>query len=79
LRAALAPFNDVIVREAVHRGLRLFDLRVACNEPGDYTGASPIEPSEPGGGEIAATIAEWVASDAAAFFTVVYSAGQAGP
>jgi hypothetical protein len=79
LRAALATFNDVIVREAVHRGLPLFDLRVACNEPGDYVGASPIEPSGQCGGKIAATIAEWVASDVAAFCTVVYGAGQAGP
>jgi hypothetical protein len=49
LRAALAPFNDVIVREVVHRGLPLLDLRVACNEPGDHASSSPIEPSEQGG------------------------------
>lgn len=31
LQAALAPFNDVIVREAVERGLPLLDLRLACS------------------------------------------------
>jgi hypothetical protein len=72
LRAALAPFNDVIVREAVERGLPLLDLRVACSEPGDYSASSPIEPSEQGGGKIAATIAEWVAADPVPAHTVVY-------
>lgn len=78
LRAALAPFNDVIVREAVHRGLPVLDLRVACDEPGDYAGASPIEPSEQGGDKIAAVIAAWATSDTAASLTVVYGAAQAG-
>ena len=48
LRTALAPFNDGGVREAVYRGLPVIDLRVACNEPGDYAGSSPIEPLEQG-------------------------------
>jgi hypothetical protein len=74
LRTALAAFNDVIVREAVERGLSLLDLRIACNEPGDYSSVSPIEPSAQGGGKIAATIAEWVNDTAVALRTVVYGA-----
>jgi hypothetical protein len=72
LRAALAPFNDVIVREAVQRALPLLDLRLVCSEPSDYASASPIEPSEQGGAKIAATIAEWVREPAAAPRTVIY-------
>jgi hypothetical protein len=75
LRAALAPFNDVIVREAVQRSLPLLDLRLACSEPGDYASASPIEPSEQGGAKIAATIADWVTQPAVAPRTVVYQRG----
>lgn len=78
LRVALAPFNDVIVREAVERGLTLLDLRVACSEPGDYSASSPIEPSEQGGGKIVATIGEWIAQDAAPVSTVVYGSATAG-
>jgi hypothetical protein len=75
LRAALAPFNDVIVREAVQRGLPLLDLRLACSEPGDYASVSPIEPSEQGGAKIAATIADWVTQPAVGPRTVVYQRG----
>jgi hypothetical protein len=52
---ALAIFNDVISREAAIRGLPLIDLRVICNDPGDY--ANPIEPSVQGGAKIARAIA----------------------
>jgi lysophospholipase L1-like esterase len=78
LKAALAPFNDVIVREAGQHGLPVLDLRLACNEPGDYARASPIEPSEQGGRKIAATIAEWITADMAAARTVLYGAAASG-
>jgi len=52
--AALASFNDVIVRQASLAGLPLIDLRYVCNEDSDY--ANPIEPSEIGGLKIARTI-----------------------
>jgi lysophospholipase L1-like esterase len=55
IRSALALFNDVITRAAFSRSLDLIDLRLICSGPGDY--ANPIEPSEQGGGKIAAAIA----------------------
>ncbi|MDJ0387324.1 SGNH/GDSL hydrolase family protein [Roseomonas sp. E05] len=54
----LALFNDVITREAFARGLPVIDLRLVCNEDGDF--ANPIEPSVQGGGKIAAEIARLV-------------------
>jgi lysophospholipase L1-like esterase len=60
MRTAIAPFNDVILREAGRRGLPVLDLRLVCTEPADYAGASPIEPSAQGGHKIAATIAALV-------------------
>jgi hypothetical protein len=56
-RAALALtlFNDVILRAAFDQGLSVIELRLICNEPGDY--ANPIEPSGPGGLKIARAIA----------------------
>jgi hypothetical protein len=54
ITAALSLFNDVITRAAFSRGLPLVDLRLICNEPGDY--ANPIEPSEQGGDKIAAAL-----------------------
>lgn len=78
LRTALAPFNDVILREASERGLPVLDLRVACADPADYASASPIEPSVQGGRKIAAAIAELVRShDPAATRTVLYGRGGA--
>jgi hypothetical protein len=56
---ALTLFNDVITREAFSRGLPLIDLRLVCNEDGDY--ANPIEPSVQGGAKIASAIASLVA------------------
>lgn len=50
---ALALFNEVILREAVSFGIPVMDLRITCNEPGDYSSISPIEPSEQGGRKIA--------------------------
>jgi hypothetical protein len=76
LRTALAVFNDVILREAAARGLPVLDLRLICGDPGDYSPASPIEPSEQGGQKIAAAIAALVRSqDTAAQRTVVFGPG----
>lgn len=52
--AALASFNDVIIRQASLAGVPLIDLRYVCDEDADY--ANPIEPSETGGNKIAKTI-----------------------
>lgn len=51
-------FNDVILRVAFDQGLSVIELRLICNEPGDY--ANPIEPSGPGGLKIARAIAQAV-------------------
>jgi len=56
--AGLCLFNDCITREAFGRRLPLIDLRLICNEPGDY--ANPIEPSAKGGDKIAAAITQVV-------------------
>jgi len=75
LRTALAPFNDVILREAAARALPVLDLRLTCAEAADYASSSPIEPSAQGGRKIAAAIAALVgAHDPAARRTVVYGA-----
>ena len=55
-RTALAAFNDVIIRVAFEHNLQLLDLRSVCTEPADYV--LEIEPSEQGGGRIAACIAQ---------------------
>jgi lysophospholipase L1-like esterase len=51
---ALTIFNDCIIRAAVANGLPLIDLRLICNDEGDY--ANPIEPSVQGGEKISAAI-----------------------
>jgi hypothetical protein len=56
--AALAGFNEVILREAFLAGLPVLDLRLVCNQPSDYSHVSPIEPSVTGGAKIARVIAE---------------------
>lgn len=56
--AALASFNDVIIKQAFLFGIPLIDLRIVCNEDSDY--ANSIEPSEAGGGKIAKTILQVV-------------------
>jgi hypothetical protein len=53
--AALATFNDVIIRQAFLAGVPLIDLRLICNEDSDY--ANAIEPLEAGGRKIASVIA----------------------
>lgn len=50
----LSLFNDIITRAAFSRGLPLLDLRLICDDPGDY--ANPIEPSVQGGAKIAGAI-----------------------
>jgi hypothetical protein len=57
--AALAVFNDVIIREAVMAGVPLLDLRLICDEDGDY--ANEIEPSVAGGEKISDVILKVVA------------------
>lgn len=56
--AALAAFNDAIIRQAIIHGLPLLDLRLICSEQDDY--ANEIEPSGKGGRKIAAKILELV-------------------
>jgi lysophospholipase L1-like esterase len=53
-RIALLLFNDVILRTAFARALRVIELRLVCTEPADY--ANPIEPSGRGGRKIAQAI-----------------------
>lgn len=57
-RAALACFNEVILREASAARIPLIDLRVVCDKVEDYSEVSPIEPSAVGGMKIARIIAE---------------------
>jgi hypothetical protein len=56
-QAALAGFNEVILREAFLAGLPLIDLRLICNRPLHYSHVSPIEPSSVGGAKIVQVIA----------------------
>ena len=60
-RAALALFNDVIIRSAVEGLVPVIDLRVVCDQAEDYSDISPIEPSGHGGAKIARVIADVVA------------------
>jgi hypothetical protein len=57
-RAALAGFNEVILREAFQAGLPVLDLRLVCDRASDYSHLSPIEPSVSGGSKIARVITE---------------------
>lgn len=54
IRTALTIFNDIITRDVFSRGLPLIDLRLICDEDGDY--ANPIEPSVKGGAKMAQAI-----------------------
>jgi hypothetical protein len=72
--AALAGFNDVILREGFAAALPVLDLRLVCDRPGDYSSVSPIEPSSAGGAKIARLIAEVVtAHDFGARRSVIYT------
>lgn len=51
---ALSHFNDVILRQAFGAGIPVLDLRLICDDAGDY--ANPIEPSVQGGEKIARSI-----------------------
>jgi hypothetical protein len=55
--AGLTLLNDRITRQVFARGLNLIDLRVVCDEAGDF--ANPIEPSVQGGGKIARAISRF--------------------
>jgi hypothetical protein len=55
IKTALTIFNDCITRAAFARGISLIDLRLICNQDGDY--ANPIEPSVQGGAKISRAIA----------------------
>jgi lysophospholipase L1-like esterase len=55
---ALTVINDVIIREAVRRGMPILDLRLICDEDADF--ANPIEPWVHGGWKIAGAIASLV-------------------
>jgi hypothetical protein len=57
-QAALAGFNEIILREAFAARLPVIDLRLICDRPSDYSHLSPIEPSVGGGAKIARAIAE---------------------
>jgi hypothetical protein len=61
IRTALTFFNDSITREAFARGVSVVDLRLVCDDDGDY--ANPIEPSVQGGAKIAAAIAAFLLPD----------------
>jgi lysophospholipase L1-like esterase len=61
-RAALAGFNEVVLREAFAARIPVIDLRLICDRPEDYSHVSRIEPSAVGGAKIARAIAELVAS-----------------
>jgi hypothetical protein len=58
IATALTVFNDVITRNIHALGIDLIDLRLICNEPGDY--ANPIEPSVQSGAKIARLLANYV-------------------
>jgi hypothetical protein len=56
--AALAVFNDVVLRAAAEHRLGVIELRLVCTGPLDY--ANPIEPSVRGGEKIARAIVQAV-------------------
>ena len=71
---ALSLFNDVIMSEAIARGIAIVDLRRVCVEPGDYSPISPIEPSCQGGAKIAAALSRLIEQhDFSMRRTVVYT------
>jgi hypothetical protein len=69
--AAMAVFDDRILRIALEKGLPVIELRAVCSRPEDY--ANPIEPSSVGGEKIARAIARLVAEhDFASGRTAIY-------
>lgn len=69
-RVLLMLFNDVILRAAFERGVRVLGLRLVCTEPKDY--AHEIEPSGTGGLKVAKAIARCLAIDGPGGFSTVY-------
>jgi len=61
--AAIALFNDAILRTAAEHRLKAIELRLVCTRPEDY--ANPIEPSSTGAAKIARAILATVDSRAA--------------
>lgn len=59
-KAALAGFNETILRQAFLAKLPVIDLRLICTKATDFSEVSPIEPSIQGGAKIAKVIAELV-------------------
>ncbi|HVS39254.1 MAG TPA: SGNH/GDSL hydrolase family protein [Gemmataceae bacterium] len=55
--AALAGFNELILREAFAAGLPVIDLRLVFDRASDFSHVSPIEPSMVGGAKIASVVA----------------------
>jgi hypothetical protein len=49
---ALSMFNEVILATAFKLNAPVIDLRLACDDPRDYSPVSPIEPSKYGGEKI---------------------------
>lgn len=68
--AALAVFNDCIIRAAFAHGIPLLDLRLVCTEDADY--ANPIEPSARGGEKISQAIARMLEQDLTGGRTTVF-------
>ena len=62
-KAALATFNDVIIREAARSNCPILDLRSVCDEQADFSDLSPIEPSSIGGAKIAGLVARVVTNN----------------
>jgi hypothetical protein len=58
VQVAIALYNDVIIRLAAKRQLKVIDLRLVCSCPEDY--ANPIEPSAIGGAKIVDAILQVV-------------------
>ena len=58
VQVAIALYNDVIIRLATERKLKVIDLRLVCSCPEDY--ANPIEPSAIGGAKIVDAILQVV-------------------
>ena len=73
VRLALALFNDVILREAIHYQVNVLDLRAVATEPADYAAVSPIEPSAAGARKIAGAIAAMLLAPTDAATTRIFS------
>jgi hypothetical protein len=72
--AALAMFNELILRLAIGRGIPLLDLRVIFDAHADYSEISPIEPSAGGGTKLVQAIGKLLREhDFAAPRSVLYT------